>query len=310
MIMKKLKGLFLGVAIVILLNGCSRSQNIVVVKDTLEEPIIHSVYKCNEKTKADVLSIFNSTGDVKITKSDTDDLKVMVKLVQTKDIKDIDKKLNNLAIKPQIKNNVIFYEPLCANNTTRNYWEWIKTNLNANGIRVNFDVEIPTTIKEVRIYNDIGNIDLENITAKIYTQTDIGNVTGKNINPLDSAIFKVNIPSTEKTGLDVMNGSSIRKTGIDVKFSNINNVNNIIAGVESGKINLKLPLNASYNHKQVKSEDVHIKYPFKMNSKNQFEYCKEQSLQKFKSISSKYSKTVITTGTNNNSSDDILIKKE
>lgn len=308
MIIKKLKSLLVGVTIVLLFNGCSKSQNVVVVKDTLDNPIIHDVYKCNEKTKADVLSVFNYNGDVKITKSDTDDLKVAVKLVQTKNLKDIDKKLSNLVIKPKIENNVIFYEPLYANDTTLNYWEWIAAKLNGNGIKINFDVEIPTTIKEVRVYSNMGNINLKNITAKIYTQTEIGNITGENLNPLDSAIFKVQVPFTEKAGLDVINSSSVRKTGIDVKFSNINNVNNIIAGVESGKIILNLPLDASYTHKQVKSED--IQYPFKIDSKNQFKYCKEQSLQTFKPINSKQGKTVITTGTDNNSPDDVLIKNK
>lgn len=54
------------------------------------------------------MSIFNSNGDVRISKSETNDLKVKTKLVQTKSIKDIDKKLNNLAIKPKIEKGVIF----------------------------------------------------------------------------------------------------------------------------------------------------------------------------------------------------------
>lgn len=291
MLIKKLMSLLIVmITVMLFLSGCSMH----VYKDTLENPIIHNVYKYNDKTKADVLSIFNSDGDIKITKSDTDDLKVVVKLVQTKNLKDIDKKLNNLVIKPKIENGVIFYEPLCANDTTRNYWEWIKTNLNANGISINFDVELPSTIKEIRVYNDIGNIDLQNITTKIYTQTDVGNITGENLNPLDSAVFKANVPST----------------GIDVKFSSIDNVNNIIAGAELGKITLNLPSGASYTNEQVKPEDMHVKYPFKMNSKNQFEYCKEQSLQTFDPISSKHDKTLITTSTNNNNSGNILIKNE
>lgn len=172
---------------------------------------------------------------------------------------------------------------------------WVVTKEKYKDSMVNFDVEILTTIKKVWVYNGIGNIDLQDITAKIYTETDIGNITGENLNPLDSGTFKVNKPSTEKEGLDV-------------KFSNVNNVNDIITGVESGNIILNLPLDASYTHEQVKFQDINIQYHFKMNSKKQFEYCEEQSLQMFKPISSKHGKTSIKTGTNKNSSEDVLIK--
>lgn len=263
-LIRKLNSLLLIVAIVLLLVGCSKDINIDVFKDrdTLETPITHNVYKYAGEAKVDVLSIFNSNGNVKITRSDTNDLKVVVNLIQTKQIKDIDKKLDNLVIKPEVQNNVIFYEPLYATDTNCNYWDWIKNNLNANGICINFEVQIPDTIKEVRIYNELGDIDLQDITAKIYAQTNIGNIAGANLNPLDSATFKVNIPSSGKTGLDV-------------KFSSINNVNDITAGVMLGNINLDLPSGASYTNNKVNPEDISVKYPYDMYSKNQFEYCKK-----------------------------------
>lgn len=285
MLIRKLKSLLLIVTMVLLLAGCSKDMNIDTFKDrdTLETPITHNVYNYTGEAKVDVLSIFNSNGNVKIARSDTNELKVAVNLIQTKQIKeDIDRKLDNLVIKPEIQNSVIFYEPLYAADTTRNYWDWIKNSLNANGIYVNFDVQIPDTIKEVRIYNELGNIDLQDITAKIYAQTNIGSITGANLNPLDSAIFKVNIPSSGKAGLDV-------------KFSSINNVNDITAGVMLGDINLNLPSGANYTHNQVKSEDISVKYPYDMYSKNQFEYCKKQGMEIFKPINGKNGETNITT---------------
>ncbi|MDF2503271.1 hypothetical protein [Clostridium sp.] len=287
MLIKKLMSLLLVATMVLLLAGCSKDAKIPTFKDTLGTPIVHTVYNYNGQTKDNVLSIFNSVGDVKITRSDTNDLKVVVKLVQTKQIKDIDKKLANLVIKPRIQNGVIFYEPLNANDTTLNYWDWIKSNLNANGIQVNFDVQIPSTLKEIRIYNEVGNINLQNITAKIHAQTDVGSITGANLNPLDSAVFKANVPSNGKTGLNI-------------KFSSIDNVNDITAGVTSGNIILNLPSGANYSHKQVESESMPVKYLYDMYSKKQIEYCREQSFKTFTPINIKNGKTVITTSKEGN----------
>lgn len=278
MLMRKSKSLLLVVTMVLMLSGCSIST----YKDTLTTPIVHNIYSYNGKTTADVLSIYNLNGDVKISKSDTNNLKVVGNLIQTKQLKDINIKLDNLLIKPKSQNGVFFYEPLYSNNTTRDYWDWIKTNLNANGIQVNFDVQIPSTIKEVRIYSEIGNINLENITARIYAQTNIGNITGENLNPLDSAIFKVNVPSK-------------LNNGIKVKFSSLDNVNDITAGVTLGNMTLNLPSGAMYTHNQVEPEAISIKYPYSTYSKKQFQFCREKSLEIFKPTSSKHGKTIITT---------------
>ncbi len=285
MFIKKLSSLLLIVTMILLLPGCAKDINVAITKDRdiLETPIIHNVYNYTGETKGDVVSIFNSNGDVKVTKSDTSDLKVVVNLIQTKQIKeDIDQKLNSLVIEPKIQNGVIFYEPLYAADTTRNYWDWIKSNLNANGICVNFEVQIPSTIKEVRVYNELGNINLQNITTKIYAQTNIGNITGDNLDPLDSAVFKVNIPSSGDTGLDV-------------KFSSIDKANDITTGVMLGNIVLNLPSSANYSHKEAQLEDIPLKYPYDMYSKDQFEYCRKAGLEKFEPINSKTDKTNITT---------------
>lgn len=101
------------------------------------------------------------------------------------------------------------------------------------------------------------NVNLQNITAKIYSQTNVGNITGDNLDPLDSAVFKVNIPSSGDTGLDV-------------KFSSIDKANDITAGVMLGNIVLNLPPIANYSHKEVQPEDIPLKYPYDMYSKEQF----------------------------------------
>ncbi|ACA57009.1 hypothetical protein ACLD43_03155 [Clostridium botulinum] len=302
MLTKKLVSLLLIGTIGVLLSACSTNRTLNDFKngkdkDTLQIPIVHDVYNYNGKPNADVLSIFNSNGDVRISKSETNDLRVKTKLVQTKSIKDIDKKLNNLAIKPKIEKGVIFYEPLYTNNKNRNYWEWIKSSLNANGIQVNFDVQIPQTIKEVRIYSELGNINLQNISAKIHAQTNIGTITSANIDPLDSAVFKANIPSKGENALDL-------------SLSSIDNVSSITAGVTSGDIVFNLPSGSEYIYNQMNPEQMPVTYPYDMYSKEQFEYCKKHSLEMLKPIEIKQGKTVIKTVTNKENLRKISIRQQ
>ena len=308
MLINKVKVFFL-VLTFLLLISCSNNK--VIVKDTLEDPIIHNVYNFNGKPEADVLAVCNSLGDIKITKSNTNDLKVVANLVQTKELKDIDEKLSSLLIKPKIENGVIFYEPLYANDEQRNFWEWIYTSLNANGISINFNIEIPSTIKELRVYNSLGNIDLENITAKIYAQTDMGHINGKNLTPLDNTIFKVNFAINKRLDDTTFKVSDIfdNTPGINVDFSNINNVSSITAGVKDGKILFNLPSNSKYVHQQADLKDISVEYPFSTDSKEYFKYCREQGLKPPTPITEKSNETVISTATINNS-DDVYIKTD
>lgn len=310
MLINKAKVFFL-VLTFLLLISCSNNK--VIVKDTLEEPIIHNVYNFNGKPEADVLSICNSLGDIKVTKSNTNDLKVVANLVQIKELKDIDKKLRNLLIKPKIENGVIFYEPLYAKNEQGSFWQWIYTSLNTNGISINFNIEIPSTIKELRVYNSLGNIDLENITAKIYAQTDMGHINGKNLTPLDNTIFKVNFATNVNGTLDdetfKVKDIFDNTPGINIDFSNINNVSSITAGVKFGKILFNLPSNSKYVHQQVDLKDMNVGYPFSITSRERFRYCREQSLKPPTPITEKSNETVISTATINNL-DDVYIKTD
>ncbi|PRR85724.1 hypothetical protein [Clostridium luticellarii] len=285
------------IATAILLSGCSTGK-IHVISDTLKNPIIHNVYNTSKQPNVNVLSIFNSSGNVKITKSSSNELKVDVKLIQTKNLTDIDKKLKNLTVKPQIKNGILFYQPLYAKNNSENYWMWITENLNANGIYIDFDIEVPSSIREIRVFNGTGNIDLRNISAKIYAQTDVGNITGKEIEPLDNAVFKDDVPFSDKLN------------DIDMDFSNIDRANSITAGSNTGSVILKLPHSAEYTHNEIKSSDMNLEYPYHSNSKQRFDYCIKQSLEPSKIISAKHNKTIITTVPIEKSSNNVLIIKK
>lgn len=190
----------------------------------------------------------------------------------------MDTKLNNLQVKPQTKGDILFFEPLASNANT-NYWDWIHTNKNANGIRVDFELQVPLSIQEVRIYNELGDITIDNITSRIYAQTDLGIIKGRNITPLDTAIFKVNLPSKNE------------KTGIDVSFANLEKANKIISGISLHNISINIPSGTQFTHEI----DNNMKVEYDESMYERFKYCKDQCLEDFKLVQPRQGETVIIT---------------
>lgn len=251
-------------------------------RDALPVPIVHEVYKYGRSTDVKVLSIYNTLGDICIKQSVDDQMHVIVNLVQTKALRDIDTKLDNLQIVPQTKNQILFFEPLAKDGTT-NYWEWIEKNLNANGIKVDFEVQMPSRIQEVRLFDELGNISLNGVKARVYAQTDLGSITGQNIIPLDTAVLKVNSP---------FGGDDL---GIDISFSSLEFANEISAGVSNYNMMLTVPPGIQFTHKM--DYNMVVKYNKPMYSR--FDYCRSRCLAKFHSIKQKQGETVIKTTAEN-----------
>ena len=278
---RKLLVITVACVIMFVIGGCDPSQlEAELTNSKLSNSILHQTFNYEETTEAEVLSIFNTVGDIKISRSESDKVIVTAQLEQTKELKDIDKKLDNLVIQPQIRNGVIYFEPLYSEDTSRNYWEWISSELNGNGININFDIQMPDTIKELRVYNEIGNIELSNISSKIYAQTNIGGITGTDLNPLDTATFISNIPR-------------LQSGGINISLSSIDNANSIIVATTLKDITVNLPKDASYNH--IESDDITTEYPYEISTDSNVNYIRKKSLEKLSNLNGKRNNTVITT---------------
>lgn len=252
----------------------------------LSEPIVHKVYHWEGSTDAKVVSVYNGDGDISISESKDNKMNVTVNLIQTKSLKDIDKKKDNLKIVPQHKNGIFYLEPLAADGTT-NYWKWIQEKCNANGIQVEFQIQIPKSIQEVRIYDDLGNVSLSGITARIYAQTDIGTITGQNVTPLDTATFKSNMTSS---------GDG---TVIHVSYANLDQTNEIIGEVSMGNILFSLPKGAKYT--QEKKDD--FKGIEAEDGMSQIDVIRKECLKDFPPIKGKQDGTLVVTGSKDSNSD-------
>ena len=285
-------GIILIAVVVLLTVGCDISisdklnlfqgkdiTNVILAndKDLLQTPIIYEIYSYEAKNEAKILSVHNSVGDISLSSSDDNKLHVKVNLIQTKSIDDLSTKIDNLKVIPQYQDDVVFFEPLALDEKT-NYWKWITDNCNANGIKVDFEIQIPNTVQEIRIYNELGNINLDGITSRVYAQTDLGNIIGRNITPLDSAIF-------------ISQLSMNSPNGIDISFSDIKKTNKITAGIQVGNVNLSMPPNEKYMHETKAKMQTEYNQPMFERSNE----CRERCFQKFEKIEAKEDITIITT---------------
>ena len=230
--------------------------------DVLETPIVHEIYNQEEQSSAEVLSVYNPVGNTIVTKSDDNNLNVSIQLIQTKNLNDIEEKIGGLTIHSQSIGDVIYFEPLYSQDTNVNYWRWIRDKLNANGIEINMEIQVPASIQEVRIFGEIGNIRLDGISAKIWAQTGVGVIIGENLSPIDTATFIVNTPSMP-----------LGMNGVDISFANLEEVNTIIAGSTASNIRLSVQDGSEYEHRI--DDNIETKYAYNFNSDRQVEYIRE-----------------------------------
>lgn len=126
-------------------------------------------------------------------------------------------------IEPEVVGDLLYIEPLYTDQKS-NYWDWLADNYNCNGIRTDFEIQIPDYVENIRIFCNIGNITLKDVKAKIYTITNIGSISANNIVPLDISEFYVNI------------GKSIF-----LELNSAENLKKLVTGTIMGKIKIDFP---------------------------------------------------------------------
>jgi hypothetical protein len=269
----------------LLLTGCSNDESTSSKESSqfLTEYNVYSYDNASKETK--VLSIYNSVGDISLSNSKSNNISISAKIIQTKNISDLDFKKSKLVLNPTNYKEILYLEPLLKN-TSDNYWQKIS---NANGIKLNFNIQIPNTIQEVRMFTEIGNINLKDIKTKIYAQTDIGDITAENISPVDDAVFKANVSS-----------------GVKLSFLSLKDTNKVTTGLTIGSLELLIPNAVKYNHnidKEMKTE-----YPYDMYSDRRIKYIREKCRAEYKPSLRTKSETTITTMENNNAMRNTVIK--
>lgn len=212
------------------LIGCASIEDKVY-----SNPVEYLTFDGSVQPESDVLALYNEQGDIKLKATTGQNVSIKVKLEQTKELRDLEVKKNNLSINPKVMDGIFLIEPLTADGN-ENYWQWLDDNLNENGILLDYEIGIPENIKEIRVYNEIGDICLENIKAKISAYTSIGEISGTGVTPLDDSSFTNDMP--ERKGSD----------SINVDLASLDYINNMSIGTEMGKIVVTVPEDAVYKH--------------------------------------------------------------
>lgn len=199
--------------------------------DALKEYVTHSIYDDMIESDLKVVSVLNMYGDINIGKSSDDKIHINLSLIQTKEINDLDIKLENLMLEPQLSGDILFLEP-----TTKygeNYWDFIINDLNANGIMIEFNILVPSSVQEIRVFNDFGNVTINDIESKITTQVTAGSISGENLSLLDKSTFKI------------VSGMSNNRA-IDLSFDELKFASELVVSSVQGDIYLDLPNNIDY----------------------------------------------------------------
>ncbi len=199
--------------------------------DALKEYITHTVYDNMIESDSKVVSVLNMYGDVNIGKSLNDKIYVNLSLIQTKEINDLDIKQENLMLEPQLIGDILFLEP--TTKVGENYWDFIISDLNANGIMLEFNILVPSSVQEIRIFNDFGNVTINDIEAKITTQVTAGSIYGQNLSLIDKSAFTI------------VSGMSNTKA-IDLSFKELKFANNLVVSSIQGDISLNIPNDVDY----------------------------------------------------------------
>lgn len=218
--------------IVLMLSGC----HIAYIPGVADIPahVEHEIYNNEEICEAKIVSIDNYAGNITVKKSDSEKIKVIVKLVQSKKVGDLDKNKENLVIKPTLDGEIMMINPLSPDGTS--YWEWLWGSKNGNysDIQVDFEVHVPDTVQEIRVKTKVGNIAINDVTARIYAQTNVGNVKGENITPLDNSVFVSDV---------IQNALN---PAVSLEISDLSYANRIEANASVGNVSVTVPAGSEY----------------------------------------------------------------
>lgn len=200
------------------------------------DPIEYDIYHNTIQPQTEVLAIYNSLGNIRMTKTDNQEVSIKAVLKQIKELGDIEEKKEDLLIQPVEDNGVFLIEAL-SKRSGKGYWESLD---NYNGILVDYEIMVPEKIKEVRVYNEIGNISIENIKAQITAYTNIGEISGVGLVPLGVSSFFNNMQNEwlfpEK------------RENINIGFASLEFANSINARAGMRDIVLKVPEGSIYRH--------------------------------------------------------------
>ena len=115
-----------------------------------------------------------------------------------------------------------------------------------DGIKVDLNIKIPKTVKNITVTTNVGNITSENINCEFDASVNVGDINIRNSNCLYNV--KTDVGDIKLDNCIISGKSEFNTSTGDVNISadNISDAQNIYAETQVGNINMSLPESSSY----------------------------------------------------------------
>lgn len=171
-----------------------------------------------EKQDGEQLEISNDSGNVTIEKSEGTQIKIKVdKKVRgsSKDKKNTI--LENMNVKLERDGKVI--KVVVKTDDGKDFWDWQQDNYRGIQTTINYDISLPEGINVIEVNTGAGNIDVNDVSAKLSLETGAGNIDVQDVVALEDNSINTGAGNIDFNGNIDKISSFDASTGVgNVKF--------------------------------------------------------------------------------------------
>lgn len=190
-----------------------------------------------DTTNINGLKVNGSVGNITITIQNVDEATIDVNIVAySENSEDANKLIEDYTYEIESKRNLINID--IAQLAEKVKYENINVNLNIN---------IPKSIEDISITNNVGNVNISNGEGKIIIKSNVGDISINNSKAsydIKNDIGNINLINCAFIGQSKLN---INTGEAEITASDISEAKNIIAEIAVGDISITLPENSSYD---------------------------------------------------------------
>ena len=181
-----------------------------MIKGIIGEKNVLSFKKKELKGSIDTICLINARGNIKISKSDDEDIKINYIVNPSKDIEDCIFEFTE-------NDNILYITNIYYNDIMSNKFD----------INISYDIKLNSKFN-LTIYNNVGDIILNGINKKISVNNNIGNICIKNLYNIDNIDVKNNIGNITIGESKIENQFVIKKSNICILKNIMTNIGEVI----------------------------------------------------------------------------------
>ncbi|MHB8063284.1 MAG: DUF4097 family beta strand repeat-containing protein [Ruminiclostridium sp.] len=163
------------------------------------------------KQEGEQFIVSDNAGNITIEKSGTSQIEINAdKKVKGSSEKNKETIMDNMNI--QLQRNGKAIEVVIKTKDGNDFWDWQKDNFKASQITINYDISLPEGINAIEASTGAGNINVNDVKAKLTLKTGAGNIEVE-----DVAALKDNLLNTGAGNID-FNGNVDSITSFDASI--------------------------------------------------------------------------------------------